>query len=228
MSNSPEERRRLVLDRIRKGVSGDTPQPHRAATVAQRLAKQAPHLIPERVQKAKPELDALLVSHLKGQSATIAEAKTEAEVPTAIAAFLRSANLPMRLRMGDDARLAQLPWSSEPTLTVEKGRAKGDDTVGLSHAFAGIAETGTLLLASGTDNPVTLNFLPETHVVVLKRSDIAGPYEEAFDRVRAALGRGTMPRTLNMISGPSRTGDIGGRLVMGAHGPRRMCVVIVG
>jgi L-lactate dehydrogenase complex protein LldG len=37
-----------------------------------------------------------------------------------------------------------------------------------------------------------------------------------------------MPRSLNLISGPSRTGDIGGRIVLGAHGPRRLCIVIVG
>jgi L-lactate dehydrogenase complex protein LldG len=100
--------------------------------------------------------------------------------------------------------------------------------VSLSHAFGGVAETGTLVMASGAANPVTLNYMPETHIVVLNANDIVGPYEAAFDRVRAALGPGTMPRTLNLISGPSRTGDIGGRLVMGAHGPRRLCVVIVG
>jgi L-lactate dehydrogenase complex protein LldG len=75
---------------------------------------------------------------------------------------------------------------------------------------------------------VTLNFLPENQIVVIRARDIAGPYEDAFDRVRQLYGKGTMPRTVNMISGPSRTGDIGGRLVMGAHGPRQLCVIIVG
>ncbi|MEL6226223.1 MAG: LUD domain-containing protein, partial [Pseudomonadota bacterium] len=75
--------------------------------------------------------------------------------------------------------------------------------------------------------PVTLNFLPETHIVVVDQNAIVGPYEEAFDRVRTRFGDGKMPRTVNMVSGPSRTGDIGGRIVMGAHGPRRMMVVIV-
>jgi L-lactate dehydrogenase complex protein LldG len=100
--------------------------------------------------------------------------------------------------------------------------------VGLSHAVAGIAETGTLMLASGPENPVTITFLPETSIVVLRASDLVGPYEPAFDRIRERYGRGIMPRTLNFVSGASRTADVGGRLVMGAHGPRRFCVVIVG
>ena len=39
---------------------------------------------------------------------------------------------------------------------------------------------------------------------------------------------GTMPRTLNLVTGASRTGDIGGRIVMGAHGPRRVAVFLLG
>ena len=87
------------------------------------------------------------------------------------------------------------------------------------------AETGTLLLVSGAERPTTLNFLPDTHVVVLHRHQIVGPYEAAWDRLRA---EGPMPRTVNFVSGPSRTADIEQTIVMGAHGPRRLHVIIVG
>jgi L-lactate dehydrogenase complex protein LldG len=106
------------------------------------------------------------------------------------------------------------------------GQAQPNDEVGLSHAIAAVAETGTLVLASGPDNPVTLNFLPETHIVVVEDKNIVGPYEDAWVKVRARFGDRLMPRTVNMISGPSRTADIGGKLVLGAHGPRRLCVII--
>jgi L-lactate dehydrogenase complex protein LldG len=149
------------------------------------------------------------------------------DVPSTVANFLRSSNLPQRVRVGEDPFLAKLDWSKEPALERRHGRAEDEDEVGLSHATVAVAETGTLVLASGDENPVTLNFLPETHIVVLTAKDIVGPYETAFERIRDAYGRGTMPRTLNLISGPSRTGDIGGKLVMGAHGPRRMCVIVV-
>ena len=220
-------RRAQMLDRIRAGISDGGAAATRRAVVEARLKSLAPHLIPERAKKDAAGRKALFTEHLKSQSATVLDVKSDAEIPAAIAGYLRSTNLPMRLRMGDDARLAGLPWSKEPALTLEKGRAAPADEVSLSHAVGGVAETGTLVMASGSDNPVTLNYLPETHVVVVRAKDIAGNYEAAFDAVRAKLGKGTMPRTLNLISGPSRTGDIGGRLVMGAHGPRRMCVIIV-
>jgi L-lactate dehydrogenase complex protein LldG len=131
------------------------------------------------------------------------------------------------VRCGDDARLGGLPWNGEPGLTLNNGAASPTDEVGLSHATACVAETGTLVMASGADNPVTINFLPENHIIVVEANDVVGPYEDAWQKIRARFGKGFMPRTVNMISGPSRTGDIGGRLVMGAHGPRRLCVIVV-
>ena len=93
--------------------------------------------------------------------------------------------------------------------------------------MAGIAETETLVLASGAENPTSLAFLVETHVIAVARDAIVGCYEDAFDRLRATeRGRG-MLRAVNLISGASRTGD-GGRIVMGAHGPRRLLVIIYG
>ena len=100
--------------------------------------------------------------------------------------------------------------------------------MGLSHAIAGAAETGTLFLISGPDNPSTLNFLPETHAVVVLAGDIVGSYEEGWTKLRALSGNGTMPRTVNLVSGPSRTADIEQTIVMGAHGPRNLIVVIAG
>jgi L-lactate dehydrogenase complex protein LldG len=85
-----------------------------------------------------------------------------------------------------------------------------------------------LFLLSGPDNPTTLNFLPEAHIVLIEAADIAGCYEEAFDRLRAIYGEGNLPRSVNLISGPSRTADIEQTIVRGAHGPRRLLVLILG
>ena len=111
--------------------------------------------------------------------------------------------------------------------TSTKGRAQAEDRVGLSHAFAGIAETGTLALVSGPDNPTTLNFLPETHIVVVEAQTIVGDYEAFWAKLRAAYGEGTMPRTVNFITGPSRSADIEQTLLLGAHGPRTLHILIV-
>lgn len=220
--------RDIIFGKIAKGLGDRGDDAARRKAVEARIGTHGRHPTPGRVAgKSADDHLKLFKAHLVSQSATVLDAATAAEVPGLIAGYLRQNNLPARVAHGDDAYLAALPWDKEPALERAKGRARPTDEVGLSHATAGIAETGTLMLASGADNPVTLNFLPETHVVVVERKDIVGPYEDAWNRIRARFGERTMPRTVNMISGPSRTGDIGGRLVMGAHGPRRMCVIVV-
>ena len=99
----------------------------------------------------------------------------------------------------------------------------------LTPCLAAIAETGTLMLVSGADTPTTLNFLPDTHIVVLRAGQVVAGYEDGWDLVRARAGGdpASWPRTVNLITGPSRTGDIEQRIQLGAHGPRRLHVVLV-
>jgi L-lactate dehydrogenase complex protein LldG len=128
--------------------------------------------------------------------------------------------------MGSDPRLCALEWSAAQ-LEITQGRSNGDDLNGISHAFAGIAETGTVCLLSGAANPTTLNFLPDNHIVVLNQSDLVGDLESAWSRLRLVYGKGQLPRTVNLISGPSRSADIEQQLLLGAHGPRRLHIVVV-
>jgi len=97
--------------------------------------------------------------------------------------------------------------------------------VSLTPCLAAVAETGTLMLVSGTETPTTLNFLPDTHVAVVRAGQVVASYEDGWDLLRS---RGGMPRTVNFITGPSRTGDIEQRIQLGAHGPRRLHIVLVG
>ncbi len=95
------------------------------------------------------------------------------------------------------------------------------------HAFGGVAETGTIAMVSGPDNPSTLNFLADNHVVVVSEKDIIGDYETLWSKIRFAYGKDVMPRTVNWITGPSRSADIEQTLLVGAHGPRRVHIVVV-
>lgn len=221
--------REEILAKIRAGLGADgANDAARKGAVEARIREQRRHLIPDRVAgKSHDQHLKLLRGFLESQSATVLDAATPADVPRLVAKYLRDTNLPARLRVGSDAYLAKMPWSSEPALALKPGRAEGSDEVGLGRATAAVAETGTLVMASGADNPVTINFLPETHIIVVEAGNVVGAYEDAWAKVRERFGTRVMPRTVNMISGPSRTGDIGGKLVMGAHGPRRLCVVIV-
>ena len=143
-----------------------------------------------------------------------------------VAEYLRNHNLPAALRMGDDLRLTQMPWA-ETSLEITTGRSEGADLNAVSHAFGAVAESGTVVMVSGPENPSTLNFLPDNHIVIVSAKDITGDYETAWARVRFAFGKGDMPRTVNFITGPSRSGDIEQTMLLGAHGPRRLHIVVV-
>ena len=131
--------------------------------------------------------------------------------------------------MAPDPALDDLGWESRPLLQIRRGRAEATDAVSVTPCLAAVAETGTLMLVSGPETPTTLNFLPDTHIVVVRADQIVASYEDGWDRVRArSENGGAWPRTVNFITGPSRTGDIEQRIQLGAHGPRRLHVVLVG
>jgi L-lactate dehydrogenase complex protein LldG len=220
--------RDLIFATIRQslGVTG-TEAPRRAA-VAARLAGHPRGVVPARGQLPPRERVDLFARMVEAASGTIARVGVAADVPAAVAHFLRGLNLPLRVRLGDDPRLAALPWGNAPALEVSRGPSDGHDLAAVSHAFAGIAETGTVVLTSGPDNPTTLNFLPDVHVVVIDAGAVAADFETVMEDLRDRYGVGTLPRTVNMITGPSRSADIEQTLLLGAHGPRKLHVIAVG
>jgi L-lactate dehydrogenase complex protein LldG len=207
------------------GVTG-TEAPRRAA-VAARLASHPRGVVPARGQLPPPQRLDLFTRMLEAASGTTERVASATDIPAAVAAFLRGHNLPLQVRHGDDPRL-DVPWGDAPALEILRGPSDGHDLAAVSHAFAAVAETGTLVLASGPDNPTTLNFLPDVHIVVLDARDIAPDFEVVMARLRERYGTGAMPRTVNMITGPSRSADIEQTLLLGAHGPRKLHVIVVG
>lgn len=219
--------RDAILARIRKGAKAGDDKARRAA-VDQRLQAAPSGVIPARGQLPERERVDLFCRMAESVSASVARVAGPADVPGAVADYLRGRNLPAAVRMGSDPRLAAMGWDRQTALEVKTGPSDGQDATGISFAFGAVAETGTLALASGGDNPTTLNFLPENHVVVVAAADIAGDYEAVLDRIRTAYGKGAMPRALNLVTGPSRSGDIEQTIILGAHGPRALHIIVVG
>jgi L-lactate dehydrogenase complex protein LldG len=220
--------RDLIFGSIRRSLGVSGKEATRRKTVADRLAQHPAGIVPARGQLPANERLALFRAMVEAANGSVEEIADRADVPSAIAALLRRHNLPMALKRGVDPRLAALPWERERTLEVSVGRSDGKDLVAVSHAFGAAAESGTLMLVSGADNPTTLNFLPDTHVVIVDAKDVAGDYETLWRRLRERFGDGAMPRTVNLITGPSRSADIEQTLILGAHGPRRLHVIEVG
>jgi L-lactate dehydrogenase complex protein LldG len=220
--------RDAILASIRRslGVTGN--EAPRRKEVADRIASHPRGVIPARGQGSPQKQLDLFAKMVELAAGSIVRVDDLAGVPAEVAAFLRRHNLPMAARRGADPLLAALPWDRAGTLDVSTAASDSNALSSVSHAFAGVAETGTLVLTSGADNPTSLNFLPDNHIVVIDAKDVTGDYETAWQRLRGKFGAAVMPRAVNLITGPSRSADIEQTLILGAHGPRRLHVILVG
>lgn len=215
--------RSQILGRIRESLGRGALLPDAVRPLDARLESPTPNLVPARSQLAPARQIDLFVEMAETADATIARVPGPTDVAAAVAAYLKRENLPHRLVLAPDPALDQMGWESAPLLEIRRGAAAPDDEVGVSGAFLGIAETGTLMMRSGPESPTTIAFLPETHIVVLPAAAVRGSYEEGWAALRAA----PMPRTVNFITGPSRSADIEQTLQLGAHGPRRLHIILV-
>ena len=222
--------RESILGAIRRGLRRGPLPADQASMLAARLERHPRHLIPARSRLPRPEQVALFVRNLEKEFGTVNRVPDLAAVPAAIADYVAAQNLPSRFALAPHPELLGVPWSDRPMLAFEARRADASDLVGVQHGYAGIAETGTLMLPSDPARPTTLNLLPDTAIVVLRASRILGAYEEAWDLLRAErrdAATGGMPRNVMLVTGPSRSADIEQTLELGAHGPRRLHVVLV-
>jgi L-lactate dehydrogenase complex protein LldG len=222
--------REAILGGVRAALGRGPLSPSRAAELQARLAAHRRNLVPARAASLDhhARID-LFVAMAEAVQATVARLASAADIPDEVARYLAAENLPAELKMAPDPGLAALPWDRRPLLQIRRGAAEAGDAVGLTPCFAAVAETGTLMLVSGPVTPTTLNFLPDTHIAVVHADQVVATYEDGWDRLRAAMpgGGAALPRTVNYITGPSRTGDIEQRIVLGAHGPRRLHILVV-
>ena len=176
----------------------------------------------------RPRIDGPLLerflARLRAVNAKVTRLADLDGVSEAVEQHLRTHDLGTRLVAAPDPELAAIRWSNR--LEVERRAARGEDLVSVTGAFAGIAESGTLVLLSGPHSPTTLNFLPGDHLVVLAVERVLPSMEAVWARLRAAGGK--MPRAVNLITGPSRTADVEQTMQEGAHGPRRLHLLLVG
>ena len=216
--------RAKILGRIRRaqGRGAVSPSPAQREAIQTYLRAHPRGPLPD----LSGDLVARFRTRAESMQSTTEEVATEAEVPQAVARYLKANGLPASGCVWP--ALANLDWRGAGLsleARVPRRENGGDDPVGVTGAFAAIAETGTLMVVSGPDSPASTSLVPETHVAVLAAERIVAHMEECWDLARAAFGQ--FPRAVNFISGPSRTGDIEQQLVLGAHGPYRVHIVIV-
>ena len=211
--------RENILARIR-GAQGKPPAPSPAEREAVRahLAAHARSPCP----RAADDLIGCFRERALALSSTFDDVGTLAEVPQAVANYLRRNNLPLAAVCWPDH--LELGWGAAG-LSVAARAARDGDLVGITGTFCAIAETGTLLMLSGPRTLATTSLLPETHIALVRTDRIVRGMEEAWQLLRPELG--APPRAVNFISGPSRTADIEQTVTLGAHGPYRVHIVLL-
>ena len=221
MAHSILDPRSSILNRIRAARSG------RGASSAQDVAQVNAHLAAH-PQGPRPYSDWDPIERLRDRAqsltTTLERVANMGEVPRAVARYLGENKLPMTAVCWHE--FGELAWQATD-VTVEARPACGDDLVGITGAFCVIAETGTLMMLSGEATPGATSLLPETHIAVVHESRIVRGMEDAWALLRAERGATAMPRAVNFISGPSRTADIEQTLVLGAHGPYRVHIILL-
>jgi L-lactate dehydrogenase complex protein LldG len=219
--------REAILGRVKKalGKTGD-----RSAAGGDAAAYVAAHGHGPR-PSLPADLLARFVARAGDMASTVERLADRRDVPAAVARYLDALVLPPELAAQKSHRgvcwpeLADLDWAGAG-LDIAVRPTAGDDRLGITGAYCAIAETGTLVVLSGADTPTATTLLPDTHVAVVRADRIVAGMEEAFALIRQE--RGNMPRAINMISGPSRTGDIEQTIVLGAHGPFRVHILVLG
>ena len=219
--------RDAILGRVRKALRKTGSDEVALAAAEAYIAAHA--------QGPRPAMPADLVTRFlqraTDMASTVERIASAAEIPAAVARYLDALELPPELAAQKShagvcwPEFADLDWSGAG-LSIEARPTAGHDRLGITGAFCAIAETGTLVFTTGADTPTASALLPDTHVAVVRADRVVAGMEEAFALVRAATGG--MPRAMNMISGPSRTGDIEQTIVLGAHGPYRVHLLLLG
>jgi L-lactate dehydrogenase complex protein LldG len=209
--------REQILADIRKALGRDTLPEALCGELEERLTNPPRQTRPSFSEALIPRF----VNKLSAAAGTVERVNARDAVPAAVTAYLESKGLPKRLAVAP--ALTSLAWPDGVDVTF--GASGGDDLVSVTPCFAAVAETGSLVLLSSPESPTTLNFLPDDHVVVLEARQIVRHVEDVWPLLR---GRPEgVPRTVNFITGPSRTADVEQTLQLGAHGPRRLHVMLI-
>lgn len=211
-----------ILSRVRQKLGRNeanaaTARAEIDAILATKAQGPRPHVATEMSALAGRLIDKSLA-----YSSTVDRVATLLQAPAAIARYLAGLGLPAQAVIWP--KLADLDWAGAG-ITVAAREAQDADLVGITGCFCAVAETGTLMLCGAPDAPAAISLLPETHIAIVPASRIVPGMEEAFALARKELGQ--LPRAVNFISGPSRTGDIEQTIVLGAHGPYRVHLILI-
>ncbi|MCP4070756.1 MAG: lactate utilization protein [Hyphomicrobiales bacterium] len=211
--------RSAILEQVARAVGRKNPVTQINENQGKQVAPKPQHIRPK---WSEPDVERF-VQKLKNVQATVETVISDTEIPAAVQRFLDNHNLPAKISVSPDPRLANLIWPD--LVRVTSWQARREAVVGIAPAEAGVVETGSVLLVSGQTGPTSLNFLSENHIAIVHREQLVAHMEDVWELLR--LRNEDLPRTVNFITGPSKTADIEQKIEYGAHGPKRFHVILV-
>ncbi|MGW8248251.1 MAG: LutC/YkgG family protein, partial [Acidiferrobacterales bacterium] len=170
-------------------------------TILEKLRRGQREVAPIPGTYSAPEIEDRVAAFIRGLEkvfATYSIVSAKNEVHPEIETYLQQQHAPGEVVVTGDIRKAGLMEDS--SLKLVEAPTRGEEASAVSLAYAGIAETGSLVLLSGADSPVTTNFLPDNFVCVLKQEDLLNDMESLWSRMQSE--RRAMPRAINIVTGP--------------------------
>jgi L-lactate dehydrogenase complex protein LldG len=190
------------------------------AAIRARRLRETPKPPPYRAPPTQGDLAESFAKKLSAQHADVRLLESQADVPAAIADILRGRNMAPEIHLPPDSDLAMLDLGSVDI----KREPPNQFAAAVTFASFAIAETGTLAYAAGRGAPASWHFRPLLEIAIVRAGTVVGELEDVLAALRA---RGGLPSTLNLVSGPSRTGDIEQTMELGAHGPKALAVLVL-
>ncbi len=208
--------RTLILEKIRSAVRGDAQTP----VEEPKFSLERPPLS-DTVRLTGEEAITHFIQMAQGAFASVDRIASKQAIPAAVLTYLKAQGLVEEIHLCQTAAFADLDWGPVAISSVAICPVM---MASMTLATAGVLESGSIVMCSAADAPTTLNYLPDHHLVVLPCKRLMGTKEDVFTSI---LANGTMPRTVNFITGPSRTADIEQVIQLGAHGPRNLHILLV-
>jgi L-lactate dehydrogenase complex protein LldG len=224
--------RENILGRVQEALRVPAPLPE-----VHRLAKAPAKLEGAGHNRYLPKVGADYDAQLKQFAANAADLKAEfiavkdtAELNTRLAAL--SAELGWKKIAAHQGELVAPAAAALGLPAVYSDREHTVDELescdaGLTECEALIAQTGSVLVTSRNSGGRALTVLPPHHVVIARREQLIPSLPDAFALLKQRY-QDNYPSMISFITGPSRTGDIERILVLGAHGPKKLTIIMVG
>lgn len=219
-----------ILARIREALKVKAPKPHlKGEPVGGNTSAVAKPWLPDGGETAEASL-AILAEQLAKLKAVLIRVPDHASAAKAVAELSASKHWKKVAYHGHDllrpvaSALSCETWEADASF--EKQRLEGCDA-GITTCESIVAQLGAILVSSASSGGRALSILPHVHVVVAEASQVVPDLGSALALAKARHGD-QMPSMLSFITGPSRTGDIERILVLGAHGPKELYLILVG